>query len=60
MIALAAKGLGVKTTAERLGRSVNTIKQQRSRAIRKLRCRTMAQAVAVAIERGLITVGGQR
>lgn len=60
VIALAAKGLGVRGTAERLGRSVNTVKQQRSRAMRKLQCRSMPQAVAVAIELGLIPSGSGR
>ena len=50
----AANGHGHKETAWRLGRTVNTIKTQRSRAFAKLGARNVEQAVAIALRSGLL------
>lgn len=54
VVAEASRGCGIKETATGLGRSVDTVKQHRSSAIRKLEARSMTHAVAIAIGAGLI------
>ena len=47
-------GLGYKSVGEVLGRSPNTVRSQIRQARFLLRAKTTAQAVAIAIRRGLI------
>lgn len=51
----AADGLTVPRTAERLGRSVATVRNQRCAAMQVLGARDTTHAVAIAIRRGLIS-----
>lgn len=50
----AAGGSSTKSTATFVRCSVDTVKQHRSRAIKKLGASTMAHAVAIAIAHGVI------
>jgi LuxR family transcriptional regulator len=52
VLALAAAGLNARQTASRIHRSVETVRRQRKAAMHKLSARTMAQAVAQAMQRG--------
>ena len=50
----AAKDLSLKQTADALTLSDETVKRYRRSVLRKLNCQTMAGALFVAIEQGLI------
>lgn len=54
VLACAARRLTVRESAERLGLAVETIKQHRKHAIRKLGARNTRDAVELAIGQGLI------
>ncbi|MCB1021596.1 MAG: LuxR family transcriptional regulator [Acidobacteria bacterium] len=56
VLACAAIGLNAPETAERIHRSVETVRIQRKSAMRKLGAHTIAQAVARAVNDGSITV----
>lgn len=50
----AAEGLTVPATAERIGRSVETVKSHRKNVIRSLAARNTAHAVAIAYASGIL------
>jgi DNA-binding CsgD family transcriptional regulator len=53
----AADGLTIDETAERRGKSAQTVKSQRSTVILKLNARNIAHAVAIGIREHLIEPG---
>ena len=54
VIRLAAEGMGLKESARALGISVDTVKDRRTLAVRKLSCKNITHAVHVAHVQGLI------
>lgn len=56
VLSYAAAGLSAPETALRIHRSVETVRLQRKSAMRKLNAHTMAQAVAHAIDGGIIAL----
>ncbi len=54
MLAMVAEGLASKQIAERLGRSPQTVDKHLSNALRKLDCRSRAEAVALARRHGFL------
>ena len=56
---LMAEGLTAETIGERLGISVETVRTHVRNVIRKLQARNRVHAVALALERGEIALGGE-
>ncbi|TAM74663.1 hypothetical protein EPN44_10715 [bacterium] len=54
LLVMAAEGLASKQIAERLGRSPQTVDKHLSNALRKLNCRSRAEAVALARRHGFL------
>lgn len=56
ILSFAAQGLSAPQTARRVCRSVETVRRQRKSAMEKLGAHTTPQAVALAMQRGLIAM----
>ena len=56
---LMAEGLTAEAIGERLGISVETVRTHVRNVIRKLQARNRVHAVALALERGEIALGGE-
>ena len=54
LLAMAAEGLASKQIAERLGRSPQTVDKHLSNALRKLNCRSRAEAISLARRHGFL------